>query len=62
MRPKRPIHVMIDQVSVTCEENEATIDHAEENAPTACLTIGHCTTAMPKCDAGNNEPSRDVAK
>jgi hypothetical protein len=40
MRPKRPTHVFIDQVRVTRKGNEATIEHADANAPTAHLTIG----------------------
>lgn len=50
MRPKRPTHVLIDQVRVTREGNEATIEHADANAPTAHLTIGPGIASMADAD------------
>ena len=31
MRPKKPTHVLIDQVRITREGNDAVIDHADAN-------------------------------
>ncbi len=31
MRPKKPTHVLIDQVRITREGNDAIIDHADAN-------------------------------
>jgi hypothetical protein len=50
MRPKRPTHVLIDQVRVTREENEAIIDHADDSAPTSHLTIGPGIASMSDAD------------
>ena len=50
MRPKRPTHVSIDQVRVTREGNEATIDHADASAPTVYLTIGPGIDSMTDAD------------
>ena len=50
MRPKRPTRVLIDQVRVTREGNEATIEHADANAPTAHLTIGPGIASMSDAD------------
>jgi hypothetical protein len=50
MRPTRPAHVMIDQVRVTRDVNEATIEHAEASAPTVLLTIGPQIAAMTDAD------------
>jgi hypothetical protein len=50
MRPKRPIHVSIDQVRVTREGNEATIDHADASAPTVHMTIGPGISSMSDAD------------
>jgi hypothetical protein len=38
MRPKKPIHVLIDQVRITREGNDAIIDHAEPNLSGARIT------------------------
>jgi hypothetical protein len=50
MRPKRPSHVMIDQVRVAREGNEATIEHADASVPTAHLTIGPGIASMTDAD------------
>jgi hypothetical protein len=50
MRPKRPTHVLIDQVRVARAGNEATIDHADAGAPTAHLTIGPGIASMSDAD------------
>jgi hypothetical protein len=41
---------MIDQVRVTRDVNEATIEHAEASAPTVLLTIGPQIAAMTDAD------------
>ena len=38
MRPKKPTHVLIDQVRITREGNDAIIDHADANLSGACIT------------------------
>jgi hypothetical protein len=38
MRPKKPIHVLIDQVRITREGNDAVIDHADANLSGARIT------------------------
>jgi hypothetical protein len=38
MRPKRPIQVLIDQVRITREGNDAIIDHADANLSRARIT------------------------
>ena len=38
MRPKKPTHVLIDQVRITREGNDAIIDHADANLFGACIT------------------------
>ncbi len=38
MRPTRPRHVLIDQVRITREGNDAIIDHADANLSGACIT------------------------
>lgn len=50
MRPKRPTHVSIEQVRVTREGSEATIDHADASAPTVHLTIGPGIASMSDAD------------
>ena len=50
MRPKRPTHVLIDQVRITREGDTATIDHADANAPGAHLTIGPGIASMTDAD------------
>ena len=50
MRPTRLAHVMIDQVRITRDGNEATIEHADANAPTAHLTIGPGIATMTDAD------------
>jgi len=39
MRPKRPTHVLIDQVRITRDGDIATIDHADPNLSGAHITI-----------------------
>jgi hypothetical protein len=50
MRPKRPTHVSIDQVRVTRQGNEASIDHADVSAPSVHLTIGSGIDSMSDAD------------
>jgi len=50
MRPKRPTHVLIDQVRITRDGNTATIDHADPNLSGAHLTIGPQIAAMTDAD------------
>ncbi len=50
MRPKRPTHVMIDQVRITRDGDTATIDHADPNLSGAHLTIGPQIAAMTDAD------------
>jgi len=38
MRPKKPTHVLIDQVRITREGNDAIIDHADANLSGARIT------------------------
>jgi hypothetical protein len=40
MRPKRPNHVLIDQVRITREGADAIIDHADPNLSGARIAIG----------------------
>ena len=40
MRPKRPSHVLIDQVRITREGNDAIIDYADSAIAGTRLTIG----------------------
>ena len=37
MRPKKPTHVLIDQVRISREGNDAIIDHADANLSGACI-------------------------
>ena len=50
MRPKRPTHVLTEQVRVAREGNEATIDHADDSAPAVHLTIGPGIASMSDAD------------
>ena len=50
MRPKRPTHVLIDQVRITRDGDTATIDHADPNLSGAHLTIGPQIAAMTDAD------------
>jgi hypothetical protein len=50
MRPKRPTHVLIDQVRITRDGDTATIDHADTNLSGAHLTIGPKIAAMTDAD------------
>lgn len=50
MRTKSPTPVSIDQVRVTREGDEASIDHADAIAPTVYLTIGPGIAAMTDAD------------
>ena len=50
MRSTQPAHVMIDQVRVTRDGNEATIEYADANALTAHLTIGPGIATMTDAD------------
>ena len=40
MRPKRPTHILIDQVRITREGGDAIIDHANANLSGARVVIG----------------------
>jgi len=46
MCPKRPSHVLLDQVRITREENDAIIDHADANLSGARLVIGPGAASM----------------
>ena len=50
MRPKRPTHVLIDQVRIIRDGDTATIDHADPNLSGAHLTIGPHIAAMTDAD------------
>jgi len=50
MRPKRPIHVLIDQVRITREGGDAIIDHADANISGARVVIGPRIAAMSDAD------------
>ena len=50
MRPKRPTHVLIDQVRVTREGNDAIIDHADANLSGARIAIGPGIATMTDAD------------
>jgi len=50
MRPKKPTHVLIDQVRITRDGETATIDHADPNLSGAHLTIGPQIAAMTDAD------------
>jgi hypothetical protein len=50
MRPKRPTHVLIDQVRITREGNDAIIDHADANLSGARIAIGPGIATMTDAD------------
>jgi hypothetical protein len=50
MRPKRPNHVLIDQVRITREGNDAIIDHADANLSGARIAIGPGIATMTDAD------------
>jgi len=50
MRPKRPTHVLIDQVRVTREGNDAIIEHADANLSGARIAIGPGIATMTDAD------------
>jgi len=50
MRPKRPIHVLIDQVRITREGGDAIIDHADTNVSGARIVIGPGIASMSDAD------------
>ena len=50
MRPKRPTHVLIDQVRVTREGNDAIIDHADANLSGARIAVGPGIATMTDAD------------
>jgi len=50
MRPKRPIHVLIDQVRITREGGDAIIDHADANVSGARVAIGPRIASMSDAD------------
>jgi hypothetical protein len=50
MRPKKPTHILIDQVRITREGNDAIIDHADENVSGARIAIGAGIATMTDAD------------
>ena len=50
MRPKKPTHILIDQVRITPEGNDAMIDHADENVSGARIVIGPSIASMSDAD------------
>ena len=50
MRPKRPIHILIDQVRITREGGDAIIDHADANVSGARVVIGPRIASMSDAD------------
>jgi hypothetical protein len=50
MRPKRPTHVLIDQVRITRDGDIATIDHSDPNLSGAHITIGPAIATMTDAD------------
>jgi hypothetical protein len=50
MRPKKPTHILIDQVRITREGNEAIIDPADENVSGARIAIGAGIATMTDAD------------
>jgi hypothetical protein len=50
MRPKRPNHVLIDQVRITREGADAIIDHADPNLSGARIAIGPGIAMMTDAD------------
>jgi hypothetical protein len=50
MRPKKPTHILIDQVRITREGNDAIIDHADANVSCARIAIGAGIDTMSDAD------------
>ena len=50
MRPKRPTHVLIDQVRISRDGDTASIDHADPSLSGVHLTIGPQIAAMTDAD------------
>jgi hypothetical protein len=50
MRPKRPSHVLIDQVRITREGSDAIINHADANVSGARIVIGPGIATMSDAD------------
>lgn len=50
MRPKKPTHVLIDQVRITRNGNDAIIDHADANLSGARMAMGAGIAAMTDAD------------
>ena len=50
MHPKKPTHVLIDQVRITREGNDAIIDHADANLSGARIVIGAAIATMTDAD------------
>jgi hypothetical protein len=50
MRPKKPTHVLIDQVRIARDGNDAIIDHADANLSSARIAIGAGIAAMTDAD------------
>lgn len=50
MRPKKPPHILIDQVRITREGNDAIIDHADANLSGARIAIGPGIATMTDAD------------
>ena len=49
MRPKKPTHVLIDQVRITREGNDATIDNADAGIAGTRFTIGTGVADTSRC-------------
>jgi hypothetical protein len=58
MRPKRPTHVLLDQVRITRDGGTATIDHADPSLSGAHITIGPQIASM--TNAGIVEMYNDI--
>jgi hypothetical protein len=50
MRPKKPTHILIDQVRITREGNDAIIDHADANLSGARIAMGPGIATMSDAD------------
>lgn len=50
MRPKKQTHILIDQVRITREGNDAIIDHADANLSGARIAIGPGIATMTDAD------------
>jgi len=50
MHPKRPTHVLLDQVRITSDGETATIDHADPDLSGAHLTLGPQIAMMTDAD------------